>query len=291
MLFHVSFENINEVNILAEIKQSQQPITNPALVQAMDAMKQERNQKTEVTFVNHLKAARFLVPANIQTEQQAQADASGNIQLVDQPKISFVLFNNAEGQKYFPLFTDIGELRKWQESNNHQLAALSYRDLCEFMKRNPENNIAGAVVNPFGQNIMIPEESLHKILNTEAIAPGTQIQIGTLKEEPTELLEALKPYLAAKPEIKKAYLRVMKREDKPNPNFLLVVDTDVSGGDTAIKELFDGIAQVAKPHLRNVELAIVPTANKFGAAALRDAVPFYEKEGETSGITMTTNQE
>lgn len=287
----MSFENINEVNILAEIKQSQQPITNPALVQAMDAMKQERNQKTEVTFVNHLKAARFLVPANIQTEQQAQADASGNIQLVDQPKISFVLFNNAEGQKYFPLFTDIGELRKWQESNNHQLAALSYRDLCEFMKRNPENNIAGAVVNPFGQNIMIPEESLHKILNTEAIAPGTQIQIGTLKEEPTELLEALKPYLAAKPEIKKAYLRVMKREDKPNPNFLLVVDTDVSGGDTAIKELFDGIAQVAKPHLRNVELAIVPTANKFGAAALRDAVPFYEKEGETSGITMTTNQE
>ncbi|MBR1529038.1 MAG: enhanced serine sensitivity protein SseB [Oscillospiraceae bacterium] len=276
---------------MAEIKQSQQPITNPALVQAMDAMKQERNQKTEVTFVNHLKAARFLVPANIQTEQQAQADASGNIQLVDQPKISFVLFNNAEGQKYFPLFTDIGELRKWQESNNHQLAALSYRDLCEFMKRNPENNIAGAVVNPFGQNIMIPEESLHKILNTEAIAPGTQIQIGTLKEEPTELLEALKPYLAAKPEIKKAYLRVMKREDKPNPNFLLVVDTDVSGGDTAIKELFDGIAQVAKPHLRNVELAIVPTANKFGAAALRDAVPFYEKEGETSGITMTTNQE
>ena len=243
-----------------------------------------------MTFVNHLKAARFLVPANIQTEQQAQADASGNIQLVDQPKISFVLFNNAEGQKYFPLFTDIGELRKWQESNNHQLAALSYRDLCEFMKRNPENNIAGAVVNPFGQNIMIPEESLHKILNTEAIAPGTQIQIGTLKEEPTELLEALKPYLAAKPEIKKAYLRVMKREDKPNPNFLLVVDTDVSGGDTAIKELFDGIAAAAKPHLRNVELAIVPTANKFGEAALRDAVPFYEKEGASSGITMTTNE-
>jgi len=276
---------------LAEIKQSQQPITNPALVQAMDAMKQERNQKTEVTFVNHLKAARFLVPANVQTEQQAVADANGNMQIVDQPKISFVLFNNAEGQKYFPLFTDIGELRKWKESNNHQLAAISYRDLCEFMKRNPENNIHGAVVNPFGQNIMIPEESLHKILNTEAIAPGTQIQIGTLKEEPTELLEALRPYLATKPEIKKAYLRVMKREDKPNPNFLLVVDTDVSGGDAAIKELFDGIAQAAKPHLRNVELAIVPTANKFGAAALRDAVPFYEKEGESSGITMTTKTE
>ena len=272
---------------MAEIKQSQQPITNPALVQAMDAMKQERNQKTEVTFVNHVKAARFLVPANIQSEQQAQANADGTVELKEQPKISFVLFNNAEGQKYFPLFTDIAELRKWQESNNHQLAALSYRDLCEFLKRNPENNIAGAVVNPFGQNIMIPLESLFRIQNTEAIAPGTQIQIGTLKEEPTELLEALKPYLATKEEINKAYLRVMKREDKPNPNFLLVVDTTVSS-ENAVKELFDGIAQAAKPHLRNVELAIVPTSNKFGEAALRDAVPFYEKA--SSGITMTTNE-
>ncbi|MBR0484868.1 MAG: enhanced serine sensitivity protein SseB [Oscillospiraceae bacterium] len=272
---------------MAEIKQSQQPITNPALVQAMDAMKQERNQKTEVTFVNHVKVARFLVPANIQSEQQAQANADGTVELKEQPKISFVLFNNDKGEKYFPLFTDIAELRKWKESNNHQLAALSYRDLCEFLKRNPENNISGAVINPFGQNIMVPLESLFRIQNTEAIAPGTQIQIGTLKEEPTELLDALRPYLATKEAVNKAYLRVMKREDKPNPNFLLVVDTDVTG-ETAVKELFDGIAQAAKPHLRNVELAIVPTANKFGEAALRDAVPFYEK---SSGITMQTNKE
>lgn len=274
---------------MAEIKQSQQPITNPALVQAMDAMKQERNQKTEVTFINHMKAARFLVPANVQNEQVAQTSADGTVELKEQPKISFVLFNNSEKQKFFPLFTDIAELRKWDESNKHQLAAISYRDLCEFLKRNPENNITGAVVNPFGQNIMIPLESLQRIMQTEAIAPGTQIQIGTLKEEPTELLEALKPYLATKPEVNKAYLRVMKREDKPNPNFLLVVDTDVSGGEAGIKTLFDGIAQAAKPHLRNVELAIVPTANKFGAAALKDAVPFYEKEG-SSGITMSTNE-
>lgn len=275
---------------MAEIKQSQQPITNPALVQAMDAMKQERNQKNEVTFVNHLKVARFLVPANVESVQQAQANEDGTVELKDQPKVSFILFNNSEGEKYFPLFTDIAEIRKWEDFSKHQLAAISYRDLCQFFQRNPEHGITGAVVNPFGQNIMVPVESLFRIINTEAIAPGTQIQIGTLKEEPTELLEALKPYLAEKESINKAYLRVMKREDKPNPNFLLVVDTDTSVGENALKELFDGIAAAAKPHLRNVELAIVPTRNRFGQAALRDAVPFYEKAGSShSGITMTVN--
>lgn len=273
---------------MAEIRQNQEPITNPALVQAMDAMKQERNQKTEVTFVNHLKEARFLIPANVETTQQAQADANGNVQLVDQPKISFILFNNAEGKKYFPLFTDITEVRKWPESKSHQLAAMTYRDMCQFFENNPNGDVTGAVVNPFGQNIMIPLESVLRIRNTEAIAPGTQIQIGTLKEEPTELLDALRPYLAEQASINKAYLRVMKREDKPNPNFLLVIDTDIAS-ETEIKPLFDGIAAVAKPHLRNVELAIVPTRNNFGQAALRGAVPFYEKEGSAPTITMTQN--
>ncbi len=276
-----------EVNDLAEIRQSQEPITNPALVQAMDAMKQERNQKTEVTFVNFLKEARFLVPANVETTQQAQADANGNVQLVDQPKVSFILFNNSEGQRYFPLFTDVTEIRKWPEANQHQLAAITYKDMCQFFQRQPDNGITGAVVNPFGQNIMIPMESLFKIRDTEAIAPGTQIQIGTLKEEPTELLDALRPYLAEQETINKAYLRVMKREDKPNPNFLLVIDTTLTT-DTDIKALFDKIAETAKPHLRNVELAIVPTSNNFGKAALKDAKPFYEK---SSTITMSTNDQ
>ncbi|MDE5755256.1 MAG: enhanced serine sensitivity protein SseB [Oscillospiraceae bacterium] len=275
---------------MAEMKQSQQPITNPALVQAMDAMKQERNQKNEVTFVNHLKVSRFLVPANVESVQQAQANPDGTVELKEQPKVSFILFNNSEGEKYFPLFTDIAEIRKWEDMTKHQLAAISYRDLCQFFERTPEHNIAGAVVNPFGQNIMIPVESLLKIRNTEAIAPGTQIQIGTLKEEPTELLDVLKADFAEKEEINKAYLRVMKRDDKPAPNFLLVIDTDPTMDDPSIKALFDGIAATARPHLRNVELAIVPTGNRFGQAALRDAVPFYEKAGSSSsGITMTTN--
>jgi hypothetical protein len=70
----------------------------------------------------------------------------------------------------------------------------------------------------------------------------------------------------------------MKREDKQNANFLLVLDFDVASvGENGVKELFDGVAEVARPQLRGVELAIVPASNNFGAAALRDAVPFYER--------------
>lgn len=266
---------------MAEIRKSQAPITNPQLVEAMVNMKKERTQLTETFFVNTLKVSRFLVPANIDTVQQAQANPDGTVELKDQPQVKFVLFSNQNNEKFFPLFTDASEVVKWPDHDKHQLAAITYRDLCQFFQReqnNPDNTLVGIVINPFNHNIMVPTESMLRIMNTEALAPGTKIQIGDFKEKPQELLDALTAYLETQEHVSKAYLRVMKREDKPNPNFLLVLDMDVQAFDEAgVKALFDGAAEAAKPHLRGVELAIVPASHNFGAASLRDAVPFYEK--------------
>lgn len=264
---------------MPEIKKSNVPITNPNLVQAMDAMKQERNNVTEVKFVNAMKAARFLVPANVTQVQNAVANDDGTVELKDQPQIQFILFNNSDGNRYFPLFTDSAQLEKWSEATNHQRAALSFQDVCHFLQNPPEGiDISGVVINAYEQNVLIPMDSMIKMAHTEALTPGTKIQIGTLKEEPKELLDAIKPFLKEREVIDKAYIRVMKREDKENPNFLLVLDFEVAKlGEEGVKELFDSLAEVARPHLRGVELAIVPSQSNFGQAALRDAVPFYEK--------------
>lgn len=268
------------MKILAEIKQSQSPVINPQLVQAMTNMKKERNQITESAFVNSLKAARFLVPANVDTIQKAQANSDGTVELKDQPQIKFVLFSSPDGNRYFPLFTDALQYQKWADHDKHQLTAISYSDLCQFIQRdqNANSNIVGIVINPYEHNIMIQKDSMLRIMNTEALAPGTKIQIGDFKEQPQELIDLLKEHLKGHEEIEKAYLRVMKREDKPNPNFLLVLDFDVQAlGNDAVKALFDGIAAAVRPQLRGVELAIVPASNNFGVAALKNASPFYEK--------------
>ncbi len=267
----------NEVTILAEQKTNQAPITNPALVKAMDEMKQNRNPKTEVAFVTALKAARFLVPANVNKVQAAQANADGTVELKEQPQVRFMLFNNKEGKKFFPLFTDIGEFRKWDKHTEAQIAALSFRDLCTLMKKNPNPDGEGAVINPFGQNIMVPTETLFRVNATEAMAPGTKISIGTLKEEPTELVDAVRAHAENDSAINAIYLRVMQREDKEKPNFLFVVDIDKTTDQATAKTIFDGVAEAAKPHLRGVELAIVPSFNQLGVAALKDAEPFYTK--------------
>ena len=273
----VTVKVYNEVNILAEQNNNQKPITNPFLVKAMDEMKKERTQQSEFAFVNALKPARFIVPATVNTIQQAAANPDGTVELKEQPQIRFLLFNNQEGKKYFPLFSDEEEYAKWEKNAEYQKAAITFQDLCHILQRNPDGEAMGAVLNPFNQNVMIPNETLFRINNTESMAPGTKIQIGTLKEEPTPLLDALKAYLETQDAITKAYLRVMKRADKENPNFLLVLEHDPSLNEAEAKAIYDAVAEAAKPQLRNVELAIAGTHTNFGQAALKEAVPFFEK--------------
>ncbi len=260
-----------------KMTRSREPITNPALINAINEMKKERTPQTEGAFIGAVKAARFLIPANIQEEQVAQANAEGNIELTKQPKVNFLLFNNQEGKKYFPLFTDMEEYQKWPDCKKYQLAGLSYRDFCNMLHTTNNPEVMGAVINPFSQNVMVPMETLFRIEKSDPITPGTKIQIGTLKEEPTPLLDGMIPYLETQESINAVYLRVMKREDKEQPNFLFVVDMDKTLDEAAVKQVFDGLAEAAKPNMRGVELAIVPAHNQFGMAALKEAKPFYVK--------------
>lgn len=275
-------EFLNEVKTLAEIKQTpggrQEPITNPFLVEAMNNMKAERSQKNEIIFVNALKPARLLVPAKIDSVQQARANEDGTVALVDQPQVRFLLFNNKEGSKFFPLFTDIDEYRKWDDAANNQLAAVNFRDLVTIMEKDTTSGATGCVINPFSHNITVPAETMKRMLQTEALAPGTKIQIGTFKEPPKELMNAVEAVAKEYDEIKKMYVRAMKREDKEHSNMLLVIDIDLTLGEETIKGIFDKLAQAAKGHTGGMELAIVPSAAPFGQQALQDGIePFFEK--------------
>ncbi len=266
---------------MAEQNNNQKPIVNPTLVQAIENMKAKNDSASQQIFAVEMKNARFIAPINVKSVQQAKANEDGTVELTEQPQLNFIMFNNQDQKMYLPIFTDDEEFSKWNDHKNHKKAALSYNDLCHIIRQNNNPDVVGAVINAFSHNILIPSETLFKIQELrptpKPIAPGTKIQIGTLKEEPTPLLDGVRPYLESQSVINKVYLRVMKREDMEHPNFLFVVDIPNTLSEAELKTLFDGLAEAARPNLRNVELAIVPMNSKFGAEAIKGATPFYEK--------------
>lgn len=267
---------------MAEQNKNQQQIQNPALVKALENMKATNSPESQQVFATEMKSAHFIAPIQVKSVQQAKANGDGSVELVEQPQLNFIMFNNQSQQLYLPIFTDEEEFSKWNDSKEHKKAVLSYTDICHIIRQNNNPDLLGVVINAFSHNIMLPVKTIYEIESfrpaPKPIKPGTKIQIGTLSEEPTALLDGVRPYLESCSEINKVYLRMMKREDVEHPNFLFVVEFTRTMEDDEIKPVFDGLAAAARPNLRNMELVIVPSFTNFGSEAIKGEVtPFYEK--------------
>lgn len=134
-----------------------QPITNPALVDAMATFKLDlANRDNEETFRQHevafIKAAidaKYLLPAQI---DQPEEPAKEGEQV--QTRVAFQIMTNPKNEKFMPAFTDEVELKKnRQPGERFQVAVMSFMDLYRFLKAN--ESINGIVINPFGSALCL----------------------------------------------------------------------------------------------------------------------------------------
>ena len=127
-----------------------EPITNPALVDAMATFKVDlSNKEHERTFLIEAVKAKYLLPAMI--EQPAEPPKEGE---QVQTRIAFQIMTNPKGDKFMPAFTDEIELRKNRKPGERfQVAVMSFMDLYRFVKSNEAIN--GVVINPFGSALCL----------------------------------------------------------------------------------------------------------------------------------------
>ncbi len=117
-----------------------QPITNPALVDAMATFKVDlANRDNEENFREHEKAflkaaieARYLLPAQI--EQPAEPPQEGE---QVPTRVAFQIMTNPKNEKFMPAFTDEVELKKNRKPGERfQVAVMSFMDLYQLIKAN-----------------------------------------------------------------------------------------------------------------------------------------------------------
>ena len=139
-----------------------QPITNPALVDAMATFKLDlANRDNLELFQEHEKAflqaaieAKYLLPAMV--EQPAEPPKEGEQQ---QARVAFQIMTNPKNEKFMPAFTDEVELKKnRQPGERFQVAVMSFNDLYHFMKANEAIN--GVVINPFGSALCLIRQQI-----------------------------------------------------------------------------------------------------------------------------------
>ena len=127
-----------------------QPISNPALKQAMERMhKGEHSREEQMVTLQLLLNAQLLAPVSV-TQGKGEA------------QIHFQLLSTQDDRMFFPAFTDLEELKRCFDKPDQQTLVLTFADYARMILK--DKSAQGLVVNPLGNSLTL-EQTLVEFLD------------------------------------------------------------------------------------------------------------------------------
>ena len=126
-------------------------IRNDELKTAMITLKLQNDKESEKYFIEELKNAYFLIPAE-------KTDSND--------ELTFMLLCDQEGNNYFQGYTDKDEYNKWFDKDNSTEFVLTFDEYANIIISSSEE-VKGLVINPFNENIILDKEFLKYAFSSE----------------------------------------------------------------------------------------------------------------------------
>lgn len=257
------------------------PVTNPALVAAMDTMLADNTMQTRSDMLGEMMKAHFLSPAIITPEPPKGADPSGMTTLPEGTHIEFPMLEDNDGKLFAMAFTDWEALAAWQQKEGQQTLILTFDDYAAMVLR-PGSKFQGFVINPFRQNLIFNKEMVASLkeqktyreqygLTQQVVQKETTVQLGQPAQYPQAMVDAISSFLRTQRNVDAAYLQLMVKEGQQS--YLIVVDFTGDRG-----QVFSGIAAAAKPHQGTMPIDMIELGCEFGMGATKDIEPFYRRK-------------
>ena len=134
------------------------PVNNPELKDAIKAAKQNPSTETTVRLLNEVVKARLLVPVSMDRDPEYDAKINEVI-LEKDTQISFELIKSGNGDLYYQVFTDGPEMKKCEIDKDQHSLIVNFDDLAAMLLQ-PQNAVAGFVINPMSDNICFSTEMI-----------------------------------------------------------------------------------------------------------------------------------
>lgn len=139
-------------------------VHNPALVEAIKAMRENFTPATQNNVINIALRCNFLIPAVMEKNQELVADANNKVSFQDKQTAKFLLINHKERGAFFPIFTDAEELAKIDTDKPYEPFLLRFSDIASLTENTPA--VVGFVINPYHENLPFTKEMLASIKQT-----------------------------------------------------------------------------------------------------------------------------
>lgn len=237
--------------------------TNPDLLAAIEAFRQERVPAKEQAMVEEIRKAKFVAPVQME-------DLPADLKLAEgethQAQVKFVMIQR-DGKKFFPLFTDQGELARWTNVPEHKTILLSFEQYANMLAQQGAE-AEGLVINPFGAALPMPKQ--------QVLAMRGGAQLYDLKTYPMDLLQKLKEHFENEPKIHAAWIMGMRVNEKES--FMLFLDHDQITTQEEQKALYDPVAAIVGPFANGNPCGIVPANMPQSQPVVSNRIPFYREE-------------
>lgn len=257
---------------------AQNTFHNRGLEQALTNLKKEQSKE------NLLKASRALLDTKVlapaKWDKEPEVMENGDTRFSPDTKISLMVVTNSKGQRMFPFFTSMDEVRKLYKEGPANCLILTLKQYLPFIEAAGED-IVGAVINPAGLNVVFPSEFLKGInkadtkpLNQHTIRKGDKVHVKNLDKNYQDLEAALISAGFHNKPIRAIYIKE-RMDDPGNPektHWFVVVDSDEL--DTT---LFQNIGAACKDVMHGKEMEFMFTDQKLGADIARTSKPIYSR--------------
>lgn len=237
--------------------------TNPELLAAIEAFRQERVPAKEQAMIAEIRKAKFVAPVQMDDLPADLKLAQGE---THQAQVKFVMIQR-DGKKFFPLFTDQGELARWNNAPDHKTILLTFEQYSNMIAQQG-SEAEGLVINPFGAALPMPKQQVM------ALRGGAQLY--DLKNIPMDLIKKLSDHFEAEPKVHAAWIMGMRMNGKDS--YMLFLDHDPITTQEEQKALYDPIASIVGPFVNGNPCGIVPANMPQSQAVIKGKVPFYKEE-------------
>lgn len=164
-------------------------VKNPELVSAMAEFKANATPTNEQAMTEAIKNAQFIapvimddIPENLEAGEKYTAQAK------------FMLVQQKDGTKLFPVFTEWLELLKWKNDPDCKTVTMGFEQFCNIVGMSAESN--GLVINPGEDGLLVTRQKMSELigkdLTPKSPAPAAIPPAPTPKIDPSRmLLEAI----------------------------------------------------------------------------------------------------
>ena len=178
------------------------------------------------------------------------------------------------GERFIPVFTSPKQLARYAPGGTDFLR-LKGRALASVW---PED--CRLALNPRGDvGLILDPEQVKAAEDAPARGEAPGFFVGEPKEEPVELLEAMRKLAARRPEIRAAYRALVVRRPGAKPEHVIGLELDPhSDRDLVIDTAVEAARPLGLTHVAFVPLVTGVDAGAVGRFMLERTTPFWERE-------------